>query len=145
MIVLIARNQPPWDENLELDRKFFTLMETWEAEHPESTFAKIMEKVNNAVTLCQPFLGYIPDSPFPACSLVRSLSYLLQLGTACTFLLLSIDPFAICIQTIKSTKKDVCDFTTTWFYTIETSLRGEKTKKFGGRAKKNLGVIRYVP
>ena len=145
MNLLIGRNQPPWDDNWQLDSKFFTQMEAWDTAHPESTLTKVLEKVNNAVTLCQPFIEHIPDAPFPARSLVQGLAYLLQLGMVGTVFILAI--LAIdCLQTISSAKKDVYDFTaqvSTWFYSVETSFGGTN-KKFGTQAKKNLSVIRYV-
>ena len=121
-------------------------MEAWETEHPESTFAKVIEKVNSAITMCQPFLGHIPDSPFPARSLIQGLAYLLQLGAVRTVLILAIDHIIlqICMQTITSAKKDVYDFTmqvSSWFSAVEASLRGGKKKKFASQAKKNLTVI----
>ena len=144
--LLIGRNQPPWDESWVLDDKFFEQMEAWETEHPESTFAKVIEKVNSAVTICQPFLGHIPDSPFPARSLIQGLAYLLQLGMVRAVLILAIDCIIlpICMQTITSAKKDVYDFTmqvSSWFSAVDASLRGRK-KKFASQAKKNLSVIR---
>ena len=147
MNLLIGRNQPPWDDNWQLDHKFFTQMEAWDTTHPESTLAKVLEKVNSAVTLCQPFIGQIPDSPFPARSLVQGLAYLLQLGSVRQVLISSIDHVTICLQTIASAKKDVHDFTTqvsTWFYTVERSFRSGTKTKFSTQAKKNLSVIRYV-
>ena len=131
-----------------LDDKFFRQMEAWETEHPESTFAKVIEKVNSAVTMCQPFLGHIPDPPFPARSLIQGLAYLLQLGTVRAVLILAIKfILQICMQTITSAKKDVYDFTmqvSSWFSAVEASLRVGK-KKFASKAKKNLTVIRWVP
>jgi hypothetical protein len=88
--LLIGRYQPPWDENWELDDKFFKQMEEWEKKHPESTFAKVIANVNSAVTMSQPFLGCIPDSPFPARSLVQGLACLLQLGMVRTILILAV-------------------------------------------------------
>jgi len=55
-------------------------MEDWERNHPESTLAKVMENVNSAVSTSRPFLECIPDSPFPARSVVLGLANLLQLG-----------------------------------------------------------------
>ena len=147
MNLLIGRNQPPWDDDWQLDSKFFTQMEAWDAAHPESTLTKVLKRVNGAVTSCQPFIGCIPDSPFPARSLVQGLAYLLQLGSVRELLIPSIDQVTFCLQTVSSAKKDVYDFTTqvsTWFYAVETSFRGGTKKKFGIQAKKNLGVIRYV-
>ena len=143
---LISGNQPPWDENWVLDEKFFRQMEAWETEHPESTFAKVIKKVNSAVTTCQPFLEHIPESPFPARSLIKGLAYLLQLGTVRAALILATDRtiLQIYMQTITSAKKDVYDFTMqvlSWFSAVEAPLRGRK-KKFANQATKNLTVIR---
>jgi len=79
----IDRYQPPWDEKWELDNHFFTQMEAWERDHPESTFAKVIEKVDNVIKTGKPFLEVIPDSPFPARSIALGLAHLLQLGTVC--------------------------------------------------------------
>ena len=51
---------------------FFTQMEEWERDHPESTFAKVIEKVDNVIKTGKPFLEVIPDSPFPARSTLTS-------------------------------------------------------------------------
>jgi len=56
-------------------------MEAWERDHPESTFAKAIEKVDNVIKKGKPFLEVIPDSPFPARSIALGLAHLLQLGT----------------------------------------------------------------
>jgi hypothetical protein len=84
---LIGRNQLPWDENWKLDRKFFKDLESWKAQHPDSTLFKVMEKVNDAVTQGQNFIDFIPDAPFPARSLVKGLGYLLSLGVVSPFAL----------------------------------------------------------
>src|SRR5258705_13511489 len=56
-------------------------MEEWERDHPESTFAKVIEMVDNVIKTGKPFLEVILDSPFPARSIVLGLAHLLQLGT----------------------------------------------------------------
>jgi len=55
-------------------------MEEWERDHPESTFTKVIENVENVIKTGKPFLEVIPDSPFPARSVVHGLALLLQLG-----------------------------------------------------------------
>ena len=102
-------------------------MEQWERDNPESTFAKVMENVNNVVKKGQPFLELIPDLPFPARSVVLGLAHLLQLGTE-----------------IASAKKEVHEFTvqvSTWIYTVEASFRTAKKKKFTSQARKNLDAM----
>ena len=146
---LIGRYQPPWDENWDLDDKFFTQMEEWEKDHPESTFAKVMENVNSAVSTCRPFLECIPDSPFPARSVILGLANLLQLGTVRILIFLYIFSrySQLYMKEIASAKKAVYDFTmqvSTWFYTVEASFRMTKKKKFTAQARKNLDAIRCV-
>jgi hypothetical protein len=82
---LIGRDQLPWDEDWKLDEKFFQEMKAWREQHPDSTLFHVMQKVKDAVTHGQNFIGFIPDAPFPARSLVKALSYLLSLGVVCPF------------------------------------------------------------
>ena len=74
----------PWDENWKLDEKFFTDMEAWKDQHPDSTLLKVMGKVNDAVSNNLPFAELVPDIPFPARGLVKALAHLLALGVVCT-------------------------------------------------------------
>ena len=45
-------------------------MEEWEEEHPKSTFTMVIDDVNNAINMGQPFLELIWDSPLPARTVV---------------------------------------------------------------------------
>ena len=51
--------------NLTITWKFFTQMEEWERDHPQSTFAKVnaTRNANSAISTSQPFLECV--SPFP--------------------------------------------------------------------------------
>jgi len=80
-----SRSQLPWDENWKLDEKFFTDMEAWRDQHPDSNLLKVMEKINDAVTKNLPFAELVPDRPFPARGLVKALAHLLTLGVVCAF------------------------------------------------------------
>ncbi|KAG6829225.1 hypothetical protein H0H92_005227 [Tricholoma furcatifolium] len=51
-------------------------------QHPQSTLSKVLGNINDAIENAQPFLALIPDSPFPAQSLVKGLAQVLQLGQA---------------------------------------------------------------
>jgi len=145
---LIGRYQPPWDENWELDHKFFTQMEEWERDHPESTFAKVIEKVDNVIKTGKPFLEVIPDSPFPARSIILGLAHLLQLGTVRIISILFVfQALTTLHKEITSAKKEVYEFTmqvSTWFHTIEVSFRTANKQKFTAQARKNLDAIRWV-
>ena len=70
---------PPWDP-WELDPEFFAAMTRWTIEHPESTLDKILDGLCTAIENGQPLLDLIPDSPFPARSLIKGITHLLQLG-----------------------------------------------------------------
>jgi len=124
-------------------------MEAWEREHPESTFTKVMENVNSAVSASRPFLEFIPDSPFPARSVIHGLANLLQLGAVCIFIFFFVLQAltTLYMKEIASAKKEVYDFTmqvSTWFYTVEASFQIAKKKKFTTQARKNLAAIRCV-
>lgn len=71
---------PPWDENWKLDDKFFKDLADWDSKHQDSTFLGVVEKIKDAIITCKPVIGLIPDTPFPARTLVQALSYFLQLG-----------------------------------------------------------------
>jgi hypothetical protein len=146
---LIGRYQPPWNENWELGEKFFKQMEKWEKDHPESTFAKVIENVDNVIKIGQPFLEVIPDWPFPARSVVLGLAHLLRLGAVrmILFIFKAPDTHGF-MEEVASAKQEVHDFTmqlSTWFYTVEVSFRTANTKqKFTSQARKNLDAIRWV-
>jgi hypothetical protein len=77
---------PPWDENWKLDDEFFKGLADWDNQHQDSTFLRVVEKIKDATITCKPFLGLIPDAPFPARSLVLALSYFLELGVVRSYL-----------------------------------------------------------
>jgi len=81
--LFIGSYKPPWDEDWELDNKFFRQRER---SHPESTFAKVIKNISSVVEMGDPFLELIPNSPFLARSLVKGLEYLLKLGNVRTVL-----------------------------------------------------------
>jgi len=70
---------PPWDP-WELNPEFFAAMSWWTIDHPESTLDRILDRLCTAIENGQPLLDLIPDSPFPARSLIKGITHLLQLG-----------------------------------------------------------------
>jgi hypothetical protein len=82
VITLGPSGPPPWDP-WELNPEFFAAMSRWTIDHPESTLDKILDRLCTAVENGQPLLELIPDSPFPARSLIRGIAHLLQLGRVC--------------------------------------------------------------
>jgi len=71
---------PPWDP-WELNSEFFAAMSRWTIDHPESTLDRILDRLCTAVENGQPLLELVPDSPFPARSLIKGIAHLLQLGS----------------------------------------------------------------
>jgi hypothetical protein len=145
---LIGRNQLPWEENWKLDEKFFQDLGSWNEQHPDSTLLKVMDTVNNAVTQGKDFIDFIPDSPFPARSLVKGFGYLLSLGVVSLFSSRTINNYLFPgIKTIGRAKNEVFAFTTeviTWLSTVEASFGNAKSGKFMALAHNNLKHIRYV-
>ena len=70
----------PWD----FDAKFFEELSNWNEKNPQNTFERIFEKINTGVETVEPLFELIPDSPFPARSLVKGLAHLLTLGSVCS-------------------------------------------------------------
>jgi hypothetical protein len=70
---------PPWDP-WELDSEFFAAMSQWTIDNPETTLNRVFDAMCTGIENGQPLLELIPDSPFPARSLVKALGYLLTLG-----------------------------------------------------------------
>jgi hypothetical protein len=71
---------PPWD-SWELDPEFFKAMSRWTIEHPETTLDRVLDNICVGIDNGRDLLELIPDSPFPARSLVKALGYLVKLGT----------------------------------------------------------------
>lgn len=70
---------PAWD-SWELDPKFFKALSQWTLDHPESTLDRVLDNVRSGIENGDSLIAFIPDSPFPARSLVTALGYLLKLG-----------------------------------------------------------------
>ncbi|KAG6825167.1 hypothetical protein H0H92_004516, partial [Tricholoma furcatifolium] len=65
-----------------LDHEFLMALSAWDMENPQNALTKVLGNINNAIEKAQPFLNLIPDSPFPAQSLVKGLAQILQLSAA---------------------------------------------------------------
>jgi hypothetical protein len=59
--------------------EFFGAVSRWTIDHPESTLDRILDRLCTAVENGQPLLDLVPDSPFPARSLIKGIAHLLQL------------------------------------------------------------------
>ena len=83
LICLISAglSYPPseWD-SWELDPEFFKAMSRWTIDHPETTLDRVLDDICAGIDNGKDLLKLIPDSPFPARSLVTGLGYLIKLG-----------------------------------------------------------------
>jgi hypothetical protein len=70
----------PWD-TWALDEEFFAALSCWTIANPETGIDRVLEKVCIAIEANRDFIECIPDSPFPARSLVKALCQLLKVGT----------------------------------------------------------------
>jgi hypothetical protein len=88
LICLISAglSSPPseWD-SWELDPKFFKAMSRWTIDHPETTLDRVLDNICAGIDNGKDLLDLIPDSPFPARSLVTALGYLVKLGAVYIF------------------------------------------------------------
>jgi hypothetical protein len=69
----------PWD-SWDLSPEFFKAMSHWTIDHPATMLEHVLDDICVGINSGRDLLGLIPDSPFPACSLVIALGYLVTLG-----------------------------------------------------------------
>ena len=67
-------------ETWNLDRKFLEHLTRWTDDHPESRLDRVLDNICIAIDDSKEFLNLIPDSPFPARSLVQALGQLIKVG-----------------------------------------------------------------
>ncbi|KZP08539.1 hypothetical protein FIBSPDRAFT_261721 [Athelia psychrophila] len=123
-----ARKQPPSWPSWELDPDFFQAMSRWTMEHPESSLDNVMDKICSAIESSDSVMQLIPDSPFPARSLVTALVYLLRLG--------------VTISTAKLAVYDFAKQIVHWLGQIQATLKGNKKGRFSRVTIKNLSRFR---
>jgi hypothetical protein len=70
---------PPWGE-WELDPIFFKTLSRWTHDNPESTLDRVLQNVCDGYQIVKEIMNVVPDSPFPARSLIGALAHLVQLG-----------------------------------------------------------------
>ena len=73
-----------WD-SWELDSEFFKAMSRWTLDHPETTLDRVLDSICAGIDNGKDVLDLIPDSPFPARSLLTALGYLIKLGAVYRF------------------------------------------------------------
>ncbi|KAF7980316.1 hypothetical protein HWV62_39116 [Athelia sp. TMB] len=130
MVILSPLQPPPWD-SWELDPKFFKTLSIWTLTHPESSLDKIMDNVCTALESGDSVLQLIPDSPFPARSLIQALTYVLRLG--------------ISISTAKVAVQEFAQQIVQWVGQVHASFSsGSQGGRFERATRKNLSKIRSL-
>ncbi|KZP10166.1 hypothetical protein FIBSPDRAFT_1051471 [Athelia psychrophila] len=123
-----ARKKPPSWPSWKLDPDFFQAMSRWTMEHPESSLDKVMDNICSAIESSDSVMQLIPDSPFPARSLVTALVYLLRLG--------------ITISTAKSAVYDFAKQIVHWLGQIQATFKENQNGRFSRATIKNLSQFR---
>ncbi|KAG6905832.1 hypothetical protein DXG01_000480 [Tephrocybe rancida] len=66
----------------ELSLDFLEDLIEWDREHPQNTLSDVLTRVSDGIEKGKPWIGLIPDAPFPAKTLVQGLAMVIQLGVA---------------------------------------------------------------
>lgn len=79
----MATTAPPW-KAWSLDDRFLADLDEWTKKHPEDNKLDIvLDKICEAIKDAKPWIDLIPNSPFPAGSLIQGLAAVVQLGHVC--------------------------------------------------------------
>jgi hypothetical protein len=70
----------PWD-TWTLDEDFLAALSSWTKANPENSIERVLDKICIAINANREVFDCIPDSPFPARSLVNALCQLIKVGT----------------------------------------------------------------
>ncbi|KAG6915376.1 hypothetical protein DXG01_011777 [Tephrocybe rancida] len=88
------KSVPPW-EDWELDAAFLSALNEWNIKNPESNLERVLGTASVAIDQAKDIMDVIPDSPFPARSLVRALLQLVKLGATLSSAKLKLSEFAM--------------------------------------------------
>ncbi|KZP31458.1 hypothetical protein FIBSPDRAFT_1037451 [Athelia psychrophila] len=122
----LSVQKPPWP-SWDLDPKFFQAMSQWTMDNPESSLDRVLDNVCTALEKSDSVMQFIPDSPFPARSLVTALVYLLRLG--------------INISTAKSHVQEFAKEVVHWISQLQTASITSKRARFSRATRKNLSHV----
>ncbi|KAG6875349.1 hypothetical protein C0993_009664, partial [Termitomyces sp. T159_Od127] len=117
-------------EKWELDADFFSALSKWTLNHPESTLDRVLERVDQAITGGTDFMEVIPNSPFPARSLIQAVAQLIQLSAK-----------------ISRAQREVRDFALkiiNWVNRVKESFTKAGNGQFTNITRNNLASMRYA-
>ncbi|KZP32104.1 hypothetical protein FIBSPDRAFT_775527 [Athelia psychrophila] len=103
-------------------------MSRWNRNHPETSLKSVMDKIFSVIDSSADVMDFIPDSPFPARTLVTALVSLLRLGVKISEAKSAVFEFA----------KQVAD----WLDQIQANLEGKKQGRFSRATIENLAPYR---
>ena len=75
----------PWN-SWTLDPDFYADLHDWNRRHPETKLDRLFALITAHIDAARPILDFIPDAPIPVRSLVKSVTYLIQLSAVCSAL-----------------------------------------------------------
>ncbi|KAJ7907041.1 hypothetical protein B0H13DRAFT_2503839 [Mycena leptocephala] len=119
----------PWDA-WTLDKQFLKDLDTWIGSHPDGKLSMVLEGVCRAIESGKDLAGFIPDSPFPARSLMQGLGGLIKLG-----------------NTVSKAKSAALQFAKKIVHWIENVLKASQdgnTGQFTLKAWDNLDSVRVL-
>ncbi|KAJ7131895.1 WD40-repeat-containing domain protein [Mycena crocata] len=91
---LLTAANPPWG-SWSLDYQFLSDLNSWTANNPaNNTLRTVLQSVSEAIEGSRSYVGLIPNSPFPAQTLVTALGTLIQFGAKVTLAKQEVRKFA---------------------------------------------------
>ncbi|KAG5638978.1 hypothetical protein H0H81_008198 [Sphagnurus paluster] len=125
---VVSSVEHPW-ANWKLDQKFLKDLSEWSSNNPDTRLNKVFETVCAGLESGKDLIATIPNSPFPAQSLVTGLAYLFKLG-----------------MTISRAQKEVAKFAKdiiSWFMQLQGAFESARGGRFTHSAWRDLEHLTY--
>ncbi|KAJ6597501.1 WD40-repeat-containing domain protein [Mycena vulgaris] len=121
---------PPWG-SWSLDYQFLSDLNGWTATNPaNNTLRTVLQSISEAIEASKPFLALIPNTPFPAQTLVTALGMLLQFGAK----------VAHAKQEVRKFAQDSVE----WITRIADAFRDGEVGRFVAKSWTNLQSMRIL-
>ncbi|KAG6860524.1 hypothetical protein C0995_010199 [Termitomyces sp. Mi166 len=121
-------SHPQSAKKWELNVEFFTALSQWTLDHPDSTLDHVLRRVSDAIDRGKDYLDLIPNTPFPAQSLIKSVAQLIQLSAK----------ISLARQEVRNFALKILD----WVNRVGESLAKARNGRFTQRTKENLVSMR---
>jgi len=73
----------PW-KSWSLDPDFYADLRDWNQRHPGNKLDRLLADITARIDTVKAYFDLIPDTPIPVRSLVKSVTYLIELSTVCS-------------------------------------------------------------